>query len=175
MLTRARLEARMNQMTVLGLYLRGAPIHSVTGASNGGESMQHLRQEQIMAMAQPIPMSRNDKLERWATLIERSSEPVRNFHHLEYLSEKDLDQLTVRHSAFAHAARDPVLKEAGLIGDKLGDSMRFFELSKEDVHDLSCDCFGHVSNHRAANRIRQLKSSQPPANIFSRLFGWMAR
>jgi hypothetical protein len=137
--------------------------------------MQHLRQEQIAALAQPIPMSRDDRLERWATLIERNSEPVRNFHHLEYLSQNDLDRLAVRHSAFALAAGDPILKEAGLISDKVGDGMRFFELSKEDVHDLSCDCFGHISNRRAANRIRRLKSSQPPTSIFGRVFRWMAR
>ena len=134
--------------------------------------MQHLQQDQLMAMAQPIPMSRDDKLERWATLVERSSEPVRNFHGLEYQSQDKLDQLSAPNSAFAIAAGDPVLKEAGLIGDKVGDGMRFFELSKTDVHDLSCDCFGHISNRRMANRIRGLKH---PTTIFGRLFSWMAR
>jgi hypothetical protein len=28
--------------------------------------MQHLSQNQIMALAQPLPMSRDDKLECWA-------------------------------------------------------------------------------------------------------------
>ena len=137
--------------------------------------MQHLQQDQLMAMAQPIPMSRDDKLDRWATLVERSSEPVRTFHGLEYQSQHKLDQLAAPHSAFAIAAGDPVLKEAGLIGDKVGDAMRFFELSNTDVHDLSCDCFGHISNRRVANRIRGLKSSQPPTTIFGRLFSWMGR
>jgi hypothetical protein len=137
--------------------------------------MQHLRPDQIAAIAQPIPMSREDKLERWATLVERSPERLHNFHHLEYLSASELDQLAARHSAFGIAAGDPVLREAGLVGNKVGDAMRFFELSTADVHDLTCDCFGHLSNRRTAQRIRRLKASQERTSIFGRLRGWLGR
>jgi hypothetical protein len=123
--------------------------------------MQHLSQDQIMAMAQPIPMSRDDKLERWALVIERSTHPIIVFHRLEYQSQYDLDRMADSRSAFALAAGDPLLKEAGLSSDKVGDGILFFELSKEDVHAFSCDCAGHISNFRMANRIRGLKSFQP--------------
>ena len=136
--------------------------------------MQHFSQDQIMAMAQPIPMSRDDKLERWASLIERSSDPIFLFHNLEYLSQHDLDRITDPRSAFAIAAADPVLKEAGLSSDKVGDGMRFFELSKDDVHAFSCNCAGHISNARMASRIRRLKSSQP-TSMKRRFFGWLGR
>jgi hypothetical protein len=66
-----------------------------------------------------------------------------------------------------------VLKEAGLTSDTVGNCMKFFELSKDDVHAFSCDCTGHISTHRMASRIRHLKSSQPPSSsVLSRLMGW---
>jgi hypothetical protein len=135
--------------------------------------MQHLSQNQIMALAQPLPMSRDDKLECWAALIERSSDEVFIFHRLEYMSQSDLDRLSHPRSAFAATAGDQVLKEAGLTSDTVGNCMKFFELSKDDVHAFSCDCTGHISTHRMASRIRHLKSSQPPSSsVLSRLMGW---
>jgi hypothetical protein len=136
--------------------------------------MQHLSHDQITAMAQPIPMSRDDKLERWASLIERSCSPIFTFHGLEYRSQDQLDRLADGGSAFAIAAADPVLKVAGLNGDHVGHGMRFFELSKEDVHAFSCDCGGNISNSRMAARIRGLKSSAPKTAV-KRLLGWFSR
>jgi hypothetical protein len=135
--------------------------------------MQHLSQDQILAMARPIPMSRDDKLERWASLIERSSEPVFIFHDLEYKSQDQLDRLADPQSAFALAAGDQVLKEAGLTGDKVGEGMRFFELSMHDVHAFSCNCGGHISNSSMAKRIRRLKSSPPSPSMVKRVLVWI--
>jgi hypothetical protein len=135
--------------------------------------MQHLSQDQILAMARPIPMSRDDKLERWASLIESSSEPVFIFHDLEYRSQHELDRLADAHSAFALAAGDKVLREAGLTGGKVGEGMRFFELSKRDVHAFSCNCGGQISNRTMAKRIRKLKSSPPSASVVKRVLGWI--
>ena len=136
--------------------------------------MQHLSQDQLLAMAQPIPMSRDDKLERWASLIEASSNRIFLFHGLEYQSQYELDRLAHPGSAFALAAGDPVLKEAGLNTDTVGAAMRFFELSKDDIHAFSCYCGGNISNATMAARIRGLKSSQP-TTILNRLFGWLRR
>jgi hypothetical protein len=136
--------------------------------------MQHLSQDQLMAMAQPIPMSRDGKLDRWASLIEKSSEPVFIFHRLEYKSRADLDHIADSHSAFALAGGDPVLKEAGLMSDTVGEGMRFFELSKRDVHAFSCDCGGQISNHSMAGRIRRLKSSPVSTSTFRRLLAWIS-
>ena len=135
--------------------------------------MQHLSQDQILAMATPIPMSRNDKLERWASLIGRSSEAIFIFHDLEYRSQHELDRLADPHSAFALAAGDQLLREAGLTGAKVGEGMRFFELSKHDVHAFSCNCGGHISNSTMAKRIRKLKSSPPSASVVKRVLGWI--
>ena len=76
--------------------------------------MQHLSHDQITAMARPIPMSRDDKLERWASLIEQTPKRILIFHRLEYRSRDELARLADPGSAFAIAAADPVLKVAGL-------------------------------------------------------------
>ena len=136
--------------------------------------MQHLSHDQITAMTQPIPMSRDDKLERWASLIERSSERIFIFHRLEYRSHDELARLANPGSAFAIAAADPVLKVAGLNSECVGEGMRFFELSKDDVHAFSCDCSGSISNSSMAGRVRGLKSSVPKTGI-KRLLGWLKR
>ena len=70
--------------------------------------MRHLSQDQIMAMAQPIPLTRDDKLERWASLVERSTDRIFVFHRLEYQSQYDLDRLAdprVLHSLSRQAIR----------------------------------------------------------------------
>ena len=136
--------------------------------------MQHLSHGQITAMAQPIPMSRDDKLEQWASLIERSARQIFIFHRLEYRSRDELDRVAHPGSAFGIAAGDPVLKLAGLNSDSVGDGMSFFELSKDDVHAFSCDCSGNISNSRMAARIRGLKSSAP-RTVLKRLLGWLHR
>ena len=119
-------------------------------------------------------MSRDDKLERWASLIEQTPKRILIFHRLEYRSRDELARLADPGSAFAIAAADPVLKVAGLNSDRVGDGMRFFELSKDDVHAFSCDCSGNISNCKMATRIRGLKSSAPKT-VLKRLFGWFNR
>jgi hypothetical protein len=36
-----------------------------------------------------------------------------------------------------------VLREEGLTGDRLGEAMRFFDLSDRQAHRLFCDCHYH--------------------------------
>src|SRR5215212_2846361 len=98
--------------------------------------MQHLSHDQITAMAQPIPRSRDE-----------------------------LARLAKPGSAFAIAAADPVLKVAGLNSECVGEGVRFFELSKDDVHAFSCDCSGSISNTSVAGRVRGLKSNVPKTAI----------
>ena len=136
--------------------------------------MQHLSHDQITAMAQPIPMSRDDKLERWALINRTKLERIFIFHRLEYRSHEDLTRLANPGSAFASGAADPVLKVAGLNSECVGEGMRFFELSKDDVHAFSCDCSGSISNSSMAGRVRGLKSSVPKTGI-KRLLGWLKR
>jgi hypothetical protein len=54
--------------------------------------------------------------------------------------------------AFEH----PVLRAAGLRGDRVGDAVEFFDLSEGDVHNLVCYChYGQaVSAGAVAARLR---------------------
>ena len=38
------------------------------------------------------------------------------------------------------AYNDPLLRTAGLVSDRLGDAMRFFELSEHEAHRVACSC-----------------------------------
>jgi hypothetical protein len=78
--------------------------------------MKHLTAEQIAEVATPVPMSRADKIERWASLVERHSIGLRLYNNLEGATQDWLDrQVADFGSAFALAVEDPVLREAGRI------------------------------------------------------------
>ncbi len=60
------------------------------------------------------------------------------------------------------AGRDPVLQQAGLKADlpggnvSVGGAQRFFELSKSDLHEFSCDCGGVITNEEMARRVENI-------------------
>jgi len=64
----------------------------------------------------------------------------------------------------ALAYADPILREQGLTGDRLGDIMSFFELSHRDAHYLLCDCHFHgtMTSRSVAARVRQPIQGRPP-------------
>lgn len=117
-----------------------------------------LTQAEIAAFSVPLPtpMSRHDKLMRWAWLVERQDGAVSIFHNLEYRTQEFLDCLADYNSAMTLAASDQTLQAEGLKDATVGSAQRFFELSKEDLHSFSCDCGGAISNKTMAERIRKI-------------------
>src|SRR5262245_36930695 len=123
---------------------------------------KHQSLEELMGSAAVIPvdspinlepMTRKQKLERLAKLIREipSGKKLMNFHRLEYLSPAQravlstdvvYDGLTLAQhrivSAFDLAASDPILKDAGLQSNKVGEAERFFGLSIDELHEFSC-------------------------------------
>jgi hypothetical protein len=64
------------------------------------------------------------------------------------------------------AFQDPVLRAAGLRGDRVGDAVDFFELSERTVHHLICYCHhGHtVSAGAVAALLRPMaRRAEAPA------------
>jgi hypothetical protein len=59
-------------------------------------------------------------------------------------------------SAFALAAKDSVLHDAGLTGDSVGVAHRFFNLSREELADFSCACGGSINKNEMADRIERI-------------------
>jgi hypothetical protein len=118
-----------------------------------------LSKEELQALEAKLPttMTRAEKLERWASLIEKHNYLLYIFHRLEFKSLRDRDAQEQPGSAFAVAYNDPVLKDAGLAGQTVGDAKRFFEIDDQQLHAFSCDCSGQLTPGDMAHRIRQLK------------------
>lgn len=115
----------------------------------------------ILGVTMPPPMTRKEKLLRWAGLIKASKFKPRMGHLLEYQAQCYLDIYTWRHSPMSIAFADPVFREVGLENDTVGGTIRFFELSKEDLHTFSCNCGGAISARVMAKRIRALAGPTP--------------
>lgn len=126
---------------------------------------KHLEQLRNIADVQPaLPkgaMSRRERLEHWATLLER--EPLRR---LQSLGEIELKPRAERHSMRADnspltvAFSDPVLRAQGLASDQLGDAIAFFDLSESEAHYILCSCLNGrtMESAMAARRIRGIAS-----------------
>jgi hypothetical protein len=114
--------------------------------------------ELVTAIPVPAPeMTRTEKLLRWAKIIRSSTIHMNLYHNLEYMGTEHLKMLTVIEHATAPGAatRDPEFKKQG-IGSTAYDVMKFFELTKQELHEFSCDCGGAISNEHQARRIEGL-------------------
>jgi hypothetical protein len=125
--------------------------------------------------AHPVtPMTRQEKLSAWAELVEKYEGNLILYHRLEYVSQQQLDD-TIFHaenhytpSAILLAIRHEPFQAEG-IGNSVGSVMRFFELSKAELHEFSCDCGGVISNEDQAKRIRNLAQPAPARGLVERI------
>ncbi|HEX5452642.1 MAG TPA: hypothetical protein VFX06_02520 [Stellaceae bacterium] len=104
-------------------------------------------------------MSRNERLERWATLLEHSETAhLTPFRDVEFMTEAARGSLQVAHSPLEVASSDPVLRRAGLESDRFGDGSAFFGLSRYQAHRILCSCgyFGRMRAVEVARRVRGL-------------------
>lgn len=122
--------------------------------------------------ATPVPsiMTRREKLLRFAHIVRTSGRDFYIFHSLERWDAQMLRANTHSASAFAAAAADPILKDAGLAGESPADAMKFFELEQNELHEFSCDCGGAISNTKMADRIERLAEGKT-TGMFSRYLG----
>src|SRR5258708_9876037 len=110
----------------------------------------------LISSAAPHVMTRREKLLRFAMIVRTSRRNFVIFHHLEYMTEPQLRDAYHPESAFAAAAADPILSDAGLASDRVVEAQRFFELSNNDLHEFSCDCGGGIRNHTMADPLEAL-------------------
>jgi hypothetical protein len=103
---------------------------------------QSLEQVALEADVHPgMGMSRRERLERWVELLER--QPHRRLATIEgteFGSRREREAKRADHSPLTVAFEDPVLRAAGLRGDRVGDAVAFFDLSHRELHRLVCDC-----------------------------------
>jgi hypothetical protein len=140
--------------------------------------MQHKTLEQLQQVAEIHPdrakpaMTRSERLERWAKLLE--AEPQRRLGTLsgtEYQFGAVRDAMRSGGSPISAAHDDPVLRAEGLAGDTYGDAKRFFELTDRQLHDIVCYCHHGTSMtaESAARRIRSVIASSANSGMFARL------
>ncbi|TIQ38395.1 MAG: hypothetical protein E5X48_00485 [Mesorhizobium sp.] len=117
--------------------------------------MRHQTLDQLHAVAEvraakPV-MSRTQRLERWAELLER--EPSRLLTALtgtEYRAPAERNVMRGDGSPISVALEDPVLHDEGLKGDSYGEAKRFFQLTDYQLHEIVCYC--HVGDVMQASR-----------------------
>jgi transcriptional regulator of NAD metabolism len=149
-------------------------------------SMKHRALEQLQTVAnvnldyprQAPAISRRERLERWAELLERSRHhALSTLHETEYQPVKERAIMRADDSPISVAFADPVLRAAGLEDDSYGEAKRFFELSDNQLHKLVCYChFGAtVSATTAAHHVRALVAAGDRKGVLARLRSMFAR
>jgi hypothetical protein len=104
-------------------------------------------------------MTRQRRLARWIEVLEGNAErKLRSLHEIEFLSRSQRRQCRADNSPLTVAYEDPLLRAAGLRGDRVGDCTDFFELSDRQMHHAFCSCHVGISltGMQAAQRLRHL-------------------
>jgi hypothetical protein len=131
----------------------------------------------------PEAMSRYERLERWATVLERSpTTSLTPFRDVELLAAEIRAELQTSNSPLAIAYADPVLRRAGLDSDRFGGGSKFFGLSRFQAHRVLCSCgyFGTMEATEVARRVRTLAARErlrrlwQPANPLPAVARWIA-
>jgi hypothetical protein len=139
--------------------------------------MKHHALEQLQIVAevdQDYPrrtMSRSERLDRWAELLERNPDRrLATLHQTEYQPAGARAAMRSDGSPISVAFADPVLRAAGLENDSYGEAKRFFELTDGQLHRVICYChFGATVNAAtAAYHIRKVLPRRQ-AGMFARL------
>lgn len=112
----------------------------------------------VYSTADAAPMTRQERLERWATLLDKHPGKVQMLHSTEFAADPQRRVMRQDNSPIAVAYADPVLRLQGLAGDTYEDARQFFELTNSEAHLLLCDCHAGaaISGRAAAMRVRQL-------------------
>lgn len=117
-------------------------------------------------------MSKRDRLDRWAELLEGEPDRLlRTLDEIEWKPRAERRVMRADNSALTVAYSDPVLKTAGLLSDRFGDAVEFFQISEHDAHIVLCSCHGGESmrSDEAARRVRGIRSP----SLWSLYFGWL--
>lgn len=116
-------------------------------------------------------MTRAERLERWAELLERQPDRrLATLHQTEYQPFGTRDTMRSDGSPISVAFADPVLRAEGLNGDSYGEARRFFELTDGQLHEILCYChFGETVNAAAAAQyVREALRPREPG-LFARM------
>ncbi len=132
--------------------------------------MKHQTLEKLQVVAEVgkdyrQTLSRSERLDRWAQLLERNPEKrLTTLRETEYQPEGVRVLMREDGSALSVAFQDQVLRDAGLKDDSYGEARRFFELTDGQLHEVICYChLGEtVSAATAARHIRGVITGRRP-------------
>jgi len=147
--------------------------------------MKHQSPEQLLEVATIVadplaPMTRRQRLDRWADLLDQHGGPLKALYRIEYLSPEERRLYPGGdNTPLSVAYRDPVLRRDGLGGDTLGDAMDYFGINDWEAHRLLCDCHyvGAMTGHGLAARLRRHASGGIKAwavSFFTGHWRWLA-
>ncbi|TPL94278.1 hypothetical protein FJ960_28135 [Mesorhizobium sp. B2-3-11] len=115
-------------------------------------------------------MTRRQRLEHWAMLLERNPERcLAAFPGTEYMTLDVRDKTQSLGSALSIAFADPTLPTEGLKNDTYGEAKRFFELTDWQLHAIVCHCHvgGTMKAGWAAVQVRSAINKE--GKLFSKL------
>lgn len=132
--------------------------------------MEHRTLNQIRNVADILPawlgarpLSKRERLERWAHALEREGRRrLKTLHEIEYAPPAEREALRVDDSPLTVAYNDPRLRAEGLAGDTVGDAVAFFGVSAIELHGILCACHhgATITAEAAAQRIRAAVTQQ---------------
>ena len=123
------------------------------------KTFDQLRRLADVHAAERRSMTRRERLERWAELLEREpSRRLRSLGEIEFKTKEERRVMRSDNSPLTVAFHDPVLRAEGLASDQLGDAMSFFELTEGQAHRLLCSCMNGWSMEAGstARKVRRL-------------------
>jgi hypothetical protein len=123
------------------------------------KTIEDLRDVAEVHVAERALMTRREKLERWASLLERDpARRIRSLGEIELKSPSERPNMRSPDSPLTVAFEDPLLRDQGLASDKLGDGMAFFEITEEDAHQLMCSCMNgwSMASGKVARGVRRI-------------------
>jgi hypothetical protein len=120
--------------------------------------------------AQEPRLLRRERLYRFADVLEQFRGPVSLLSRIEYMPESERMRLRDAQSPLTVAFNDPLLRAAGLEGDRFGDAIRFFQLTRWEAHELLCDCHytGPITPAMIARRARMIGNNQGVRELWER-------
>ncbi|PRH84841.1 hypothetical protein C5L14_25260 [Labrys okinawensis] len=131
-----------------------------------------LKADIVPLQAERKALTRAERRERWALLLDRHDAPLVPFLRIETYSKVARGALRVDQGPVALAYDDAVLRADGLAGDTFGDACNYFELSQGLAHRLLCDCHyrGTMTGPKVAARLRAAENG-----IFRHVLNWVFR
>ena len=122
-------------------------------------------------------MTRNERLERWAMLLER--EPnlrSATLHQTEHQPANVLGTMRRPGSPISIAFADPILRDEGLKSDSYEAAKQFFEIADWQLHDIVCSCrYGAEVNARTSARYVRTAMAGPKLTLLIRIMRAIAR